>query len=423
MVHVHPERGTQRMVEPGDHLVVLYREESEVVDTVVAFIQESLSRQEKCIYITGDADTELILSKLNLQIDTDYFINRGQLALLEKDDAYSKDGKFVPDRMVELLISETNKAIEEGYEGLSISGEISWVLEYENGIELIVEYEWKINDKVFHKYPIAALCRYNMDKFPNDMIINIIQVHPYLSIGNKVYENPFYLPADGYKADDISEFQIQTWLDNIVKFTNTKSKFHQQIKSQEQQYNELFNNIKDEIILSIIGLLEIHDEYTKSHSEDVALMAKQLAYDLGLEQEYIDKSYYAGLVHDIGKIIVPKNIISKKGKLTEEEMDIIKQHSEWGYKALLKSRELLDIGLYVRHHHERFDGSGYPGNLQGENIPIISRILSVIDAYDAMIHSRPYRNRLTLDEAKAELIKNKGTQFDPFIVDTFLKRI
>jgi MEDS: MEthanogen/methylotroph, DcmR Sensory domain/HD domain len=414
---------THRMVNSGDHLVVLYRNEEEVVSTIVPYISESLLRGERCIYITGDANIELVTDRLAKVFDLEKALNDSQLVMLNNDEAYSKSGTFNPDKMIELLISETEKAIAEGFTGLSLTGEISWVLKYEDGFDRIIEYEWKLNEYLFDKYPISALCRYNMKKFSNEMIINIIQLHPFISMGNIVYENPFYLPSIGFLENDIAKYQVETWLKNIVDFTNTKSKFHEEMSSKEEQYDELLEEIKDKMILSLIGLLEVHDTYTKNHSESVATLALKLAKTYGLSKGLSDKAYFAGLVHDIGKILIPKAILLKEGKLSSEEYDYVKQHSTLGYEALLKSDELHDIALYVKYHHERYDGLGYPSKLKGEEIPIVSRILTVVDSYDAMMNNRPYRDKLTKNEAIAEIRKYAGIQFDPKIARIFIEKV
>ena len=223
------------IIKLGDHLVILYDSETNITDTVVAYISNSLLNNHKFIYITGDTDVKLIRNSLkNIGLYESY-LNSRQLVFLDKDDAYSKDGKFNPERMKELLKTLTDDAQKEGFNGLAISGEISWVLEYDNGFDLINEYEWKINSEVFGVFPVTALCRYNTDKFTDEMIINVIQLHPYLILNNKVYENPFYIPAIAYETNDIPKYQVKTWLENIVKFSNTKSDFNIRLKEKEQK--------------------------------------------------------------------------------------------------------------------------------------------------------------------------------------------
>ncbi|MTI71915.1 MAG: HD-GYP domain-containing protein [Firmicutes bacterium] len=177
------------------------------------------------------------------------------------------------------------------------------------------------------------------------------------------------------------------------------------------------------MVLSFTNMLEIHDKYTENHSREVANKAKRLAKFLGLNEKDIRDAYWAGIVHDIGKILIPSYILNKKGKLTDDEFFLIKKHPLWGYETLKNSDKLKDISEYVLYHHERWDGFGYPLGLKGDNIPLISQILAVADTWDAMRSNRSYRKALPKKEAIKEIRKNKGTQFSPRVVDVFLENI
>ncbi|HHU93070.1 MAG TPA: HD-GYP domain-containing protein [Halanaerobiaceae bacterium] len=177
------------------------------------------------------------------------------------------------------------------------------------------------------------------------------------------------------------------------------------------------------MILAIINILEIHDSYTRGHSENVARISSLLAKEMGYSNAEIRNIEWAGLVHDIGKILISKRILNKKGVLTAEEYEEIKKHSIWGYEVLVNSEELKEVALYVRHHHERWDGKGYPDSLQGQQIPEVARIIALADSWDTMRSDRVYRKKLSREIAIQELIDNRGKQFDPEIVDTALKLI
>jgi len=181
------------------------------------------------------------------------------------------------------------------------------------------------------------------------------------------------------------------------------------------------NNTQNSIIISLVKMLELFDSYTKGHSENVAILSKKLAVKIGIED--VDSAYWAGMVHDIGKILVDRNILNKNTKLNFKEYETIKMHPYWGYEVLKKSDELKDIAEYVLYHHERYDGTGYPYGLKGEDIPEISQIISVVDSYDTMISKRSYKEPLTIEEAIIELNSMKGTQFSPKMVDVFVNEI
>ena len=188
-----------------------------------------------------------------------------------------------------------------------------------------------------------------------------------------------------------------------------------------QRYNKLQGQFTKELILSITHILEMYDRYTKGHSESVAELSANLAQRMGLSQEEITATYWAGMVHDIGKLLVPLKVLNKKGSLTENEYKIIKKHPIWGYEALNKSESLIYIAEYVLYHHERWDGNGYPQGLKENEIPLISQIIAVADAWDAMTSKRSYRAPLSREKAIEEIKKNKGRQFSPEVADVFLK--
>jgi len=173
--------------------------------------------------------------------------------------------------------------------------------------------------------------------------------------------------------------------------------------------NQIFKN---EIIYSMIQMLEIHDSYTKGHSEAVANYAKDLAEYIGMNDEKIKEIYWAGIVHDIGKILIDKSILMKDGALTFNEYEIMKKHPEFGYQALKDSKLTENIAKYILYHHERIDGNGYPKGLKGDEIPIESKIIAIVDRYDAMISERNYKEAISKEDALKEIKNNLNLEFD-----------
>ena len=188
-----------------------------------------------------------------------------------------------------------------------------------------------------------------------------------------------------------------------------------------QRLSKLQEEFQREIILSIIRIVEIHDTYTKGHSEHVASISLDLAKEMGLSAEVCRQVYWSGLVHDIGKILVSQSVLNKPDRLSDSEFEMIKNHPVWGYEVLTHSKELREIAIFVRHHHERYDGNGYPDRLAGEGIPMISRILTVADSWDAMIRDRAYRKGLSREVAIDEIKRNVGLQFDPNVAKAFMR--
>jgi HD-GYP domain-containing protein (c-di-GMP phosphodiesterase class II) len=179
--------------------------------------------------------------------------------------------------------------------------------------------------------------------------------------------------------------------------------------------------LQRDIVNSLISTLEHHDVYTKGHSESVGKISLDIGKKLNLNSRELKELHWAATIHDIGKLVVPKDILNKVGELTKEEIDLIKKHPETGADFLSRSESLRDIAKYVKHHHERWDGKGYPSGLKGEEIPFYSRIICVADTYHAMTSDRPYQKGLDKKSAIRELIKNKGLQLCPISLDAFLR--
>ena len=162
---------------------------------------------------------------------------------------------------------------------------------------------------------------------------------------------------------------------------------------------------------ALVQTLEESDRYTAGHSRAVATYSRDIAQKLGLPVDEQERTYLAGLVHDIGKIGLPATLLNKEGRLTLEEFREMERHSEIGQRILSKVDAYADIAIIVRHHHERMDGEGYPDKIRGEDIPLISRIIAVADAYNAMTSNRPYRAAMDFSVARDRLLQAMGSQF------------
>jgi len=178
--------------------------------------------------------------------------------------------------------------------------------------------------------------------------------------------------------------------------------------------------MRSALVCSFNQLLDLRDLGTGVHSTRLAEWGLRVARDFGVAESALADLEMGALLHDIGKIGVPDNILNKPGRLTSEEFEVVKRHPEFGWTVIRNLPGLEQTSLYVLHHHENFDGTGYPARLKGSEIPLGSRIVSVIDAFDAMVSSRPYREGLPLGEAIRRLRESSGTQFDPAVVRSFV---
>jgi len=737
------------LISLGDHAVLFYEENEELLPAVHSFIKRSLKNNEKCIYIDSKDNQKKILAELNITFrNADDFLKSGQLQTFDVEELYGDPDNFSADDMITLIETNVKSAVKEGYSGLSITGELKGVIDFKGGKEEIIKYEWKLHDQIFEKYPVNALCRYNINLFDNEIIKAAVELHDYIIWQGKLYENPYYIDPEGYKQKKVEEYEIKSWLKNIQQYQKKEDLYKEVINNSQKKYSELYNeapigiiktssngqviqvnkkmieiggfntvqeavnsysdlgkdlyynpikrkeflselnkngevknfefrakkknseiiwlnmsakiterkedgnfiiegfvfdvsekkqyekslekkkeelsaynqqlqayneeitamneeletsfeeieelnnrfekmislvsdidnlntiseaeflnkilqqaveivpeadfgsvytfgdqyvnfidcigydleslkenkidneafynqveaieiidqedmknrnrqhmssddfkemnevslnkikeimyldleingqkkagisldiklnskksftnsskkifsafyniassfykmkeynflqsNFTKELISSTIKMLEMYDLYTRGHSENVADLAAEIAEEMKLDQKRIDDIYWAGLVHDIGKMLIPLEVLNKEGKLSNSEYELIKEHPVIGSNALKSSKSLQHIAKYIRHHHERWDGGGYPDALEKNNIPLESQILCAADAWDAMNSKRTYREPLSYNHALAEIKDNKGLQFAPAVADALL---
>jgi len=175
------------------------------------------------------------------------------------------------------------------------------------------------------------------------------------------------------------------------------------------------------IVVSFSKAVETKDQYTSGHSENVARLSVELASYLGLNKSEIERAYMGGQLHDIGKIGIPELTLNKKGALIEEEYKAIKEHSYKGFEITRPIDSMIRVSEIILHHHERYDGKGYPLGLAGEQIPFLARVVAIADAFDAMTSDRPYRKGIPYDQALEIIAQNRGTQFDPVLANHFIE--
>jgi HD-GYP domain-containing protein (c-di-GMP phosphodiesterase class II) len=187
-----------------------------------------------------------------------------------------------------------------------------------------------------------------------------------------------------------------------------------------KQIEEQVTALRSSVICAFNQLLDLKDLNTGVHSTRLAEWGMRVGQELGLEEVELQNLEVAALLHDIGKMGIPDAILRKPGRLDPEEYALMKKHPEYGWAVLRMLPGFERAALDILHHHENFDGKGYPAGLKELEIPVVSRIVSVIDAFDAMVSSRPYRVGLPHEEAVRRLVESSGTQFDPAVVQCFI---
>ena len=288
--------------------------------------------------------------------------------------------------------------------------------------------------------PVEAIERVKKEHF--DLMILDFIMTPYH--GDQVVEeirkfdkDLYILLLTGHKdlappLETIKRLDIQGYCEKSDKFDQLMLLIESAIKSIAQMReirkinDELSNTYEElekaylEIIETLRYAVEAKDTYTRGHSDRVSAYSVLIGEKLGLSEEEIKTLKIGGLFHDIGKIGIPDSILLKEAKLTDDEYSQIKNHPSIGAHILSQVSYFKDMIPIVKHHHEKYDGTGYPSKLKGEEIPYLARIAAVADSFDAMTSRRSYRNSMPLDVVTEEIEKCKGTQFDPKIADAFL---
>jgi HD-GYP domain-containing protein (c-di-GMP phosphodiesterase class II) len=237
------------------------------------------------------------------------------------------------------------------------------------------------------------------------------RVHGWLLAGNRI-DNP---------VEDVpwAQFGFTTVQASLMETTTNQLAAYLHNLRLLRQKEDLFTDV----VRALVNAVDARDPYTCGHSERVALFARCLAAVSGQDAATCERIYLSGLLHDVGKIAVPDDVLQKPARLTDEERAIIEKHPESGWRILHQLEAMRGVLVGVLYHHENFDGTGYPDQLAGANIPIDGRILAVCDAFDAMTSNRPYRQGMSVAKACEILRGGAGTYWDPQLVEVFLDHI
>jgi len=218
-------------------------------------------------------------------------------------------------------------------------------------------------------------------------------------------------------ADAINKLKAQE-----LTFKKSKEAFFNMLEDIHESYKDL-KNLFINLIKTLVNALDTKSKWTKGHSERVTQYALSIGREMGLDEDALESLKVSALLHDIGKIGTYDVILEKPEKLTQEEIKLIQEHPVKGASILAPVEQLKEILPIIRSHHERINGSGYPDKLKGEELPLLARILHVADVYDALTTDRPYRKALSKKSALAELKRSSGAEFDPEVVEAFLKAL
>lgn len=289
--------------------------------------------------------------------------------------------------------------------------------------------------------PMEAIDRVRNEHFDMmilDFIMSPIHGDEVVEEIRKFNKDLYILLLTGHKdlappLDTIRRLDIQGYCEKSDKFDQLLLLIESGIKSIGQmneikRINDELSNTNEQLEKAYLESIEVlrytveaKDPYTRGHSDRVSEYSVLIGKKLGLSEDELKTLKIGGLFHDVGKIGIPDNILLKEAKLTDDEYSQIKNHPTIGAHILQNATIFKDIIPIVKHHHEKYDGNGYPSRLKGEDIPFMARIAAVADTFDAMTSKRSYRDPLSLDIVKAEIEKYSGSQFDPKIAKVFLE--
>ncbi|MCD6449450.1 MAG: transporter substrate-binding domain-containing protein [Thermotogaceae bacterium] len=342
---------------------------------------------------------EHVSQVVNLEIDEEEFMQR----LLEIALEYLKPAKY------------------GSMYRLNEKGDVKMVAAVGHDKELFNSHRFKKPFIFYYEKPVVVKDILNVDK----KIMDPEDYEVLMKVSKPIKESlilPVFVENDrvGTVVIDISPSENGSFSEHHVKIAEAFSRIGAAF-IMIRNYVKIQDKFQREIILALVKALEFYSPYTKGHSERVANLAVRIANEMGLSEDKKKKIYWAGILHDVGKIFVPQDVLHKPDKLTEEEYDLVKLHPVKSAEIIEEIDELKDIAKIVRHHHERCDGKGYPDGLKCSEIPLEARIIAVADAFDAMTSKRPYREALKPEEALNEIVKNSGVQFDPQVVQVFIR--
>nr|WP_319493962.1 HD domain-containing phosphohydrolase [uncultured Desulfobacter sp.] len=318
--------------------------------------------------------------------------------------------KTSPEEKIRVLVVDDEKSIlklaqrlvlQEGYDCLMAS----------NGLEAITVMEETVVDVVITDIAMPKMDGIELTKqIKENYSADVIMMTGYFK--DLSYENAVTQGATDFIQKPFSTKEFQIRLKRVIKERKTNQELKDSLKRM--------NDIVDGVINSLSSTVDARDPYTAGHQKRVAQLAVAIAMEMELSQTEISSIRMAGILHDLGKIAIPAEILSKPSMLSDIEFSLIKTHPQVGYDILKNINFPTPVARIVHQHHERMDGSGYPIGLSGEEILLEARILTVADVVEAMSSHRPYRPGLGMDKALAEVRKNKRRFYDPNAVDACL---
>jgi len=366
--------------------------------TVKTVVNNNLQRSDFSTQITSTKSAQIsssVIDALSLYgVESIVFVNNNKEVIMSEDSDFSGNQMKDSNYLDKVLNSEVPFVFSDSYRPTNVNGT-------SNGELVINLYEPIVFDGTVEGVCVLQIPYQSVISHAN-MLLQVIAI----TISGGLLVLFLLLIGILYKTSKTMLMQN----DELIE----------QKRELEISYEKLDDSYKC-TVLALSNAVDARDPYTAGHSARVSKISLLISGELKMTEEDSRILEYAALFHDIGKIGIPDGILNKKGKLTDDEYNLIKNHPEIGVNILGGIDFLLNALPLIKHHHERFDGKGYPSGIKGEEIPLCARIIAIADTYDAMTSDRPYRRGFSHDAAVKEILENKGAQFDGILVDVFMK--
>ncbi len=387
-------------------------------------------------------------SDILMQVGENHFF----LLLMEIDDEnvvkvvdrIERAWESSPFNIVASLIHEQEKVYIEHHESEENAKDYNWVAVVDDNsmnLKMAEHILKKDGTKVTTMQSGAELLKFLKDNTPDIILLDVMmpEMDGFETYGHLMKEGYDNIPIIFLTADDTDATEtkglglgaldfikkpfvpevLTLRVNNSIELIRLQRNLADAVEKKNKENKSLFIHV----VQSLADAIDAKDTYTNGHSGRVAKYSKMIAERAGFSSEEQDNIYMIGLLHDVGKIGIPDSVINKPGRLTDAEYEMIKNHPSMGARILKNIKEMPQLAIGARWHHERYDGNGYPNGLKGDDIPDIARIISVADAYDAMTSNRSYRKPLEQDVVRREIVEGLGTQFDPVYAQIMLDMI
>ncbi len=372
----------------GSHNIVFQDSVGKLGITLGKYYSEGYGAGKRLLFAFNEITPKDIRDALSpFGLNLDELRANGKAVLVSAEESYLKGGSFSPDRMLKVLEDATIEALDDGFTGVQGAGDMSWIFQYKTDTDALLDYESRLNDFV-SEYPYSASCIFDISRMERKSLLQISKLHPSVITPGGSVQNYDYFQRSTESSDDVHE-ECTDLLRGSARMVS--------------------------------AILEMRCLYVENHAENVARLAKAIAFELDRDLRLAHTMEMAGRIHDTGMLPLFSDMISKPGRLLDFERQMIQEHPLTGYELAKKLPYPVAVSRAVLEHHEKLDGTGYPLGLKGSEISFEGKILAVSEVVSAMSFYRPYREQYGTELALDEIMKNAGKHYEREVANACLR--